>query len=502
MAELVHRLLERNARKYPTEAAVRYPAGEVSWTWRDLNTRANALAHYLMGQGLQAGDRVALLIPNRPSFLQAYFGALKAGAVVVPVNAKLTAGEVAHILQDSGASALIFEEALEATAQAALQQAEVGLVVNTGELEARIAGISADDPGLEGGLDDTAEIIYTSGTTGRPKGVQLSHNAVHSVASMMAYEVDIRYRDRVLILMPLTHSAPLNLMMAGAVYAGATCVLGDFLPQALLELTDAERTTHFFGAPVAYLLAARTADAGSYDLSSVKAWIYGGAPMSREAVQTIRARFPVPFVSVYGLTESGPNGMALHPWEHETRAGSIGRAGVVNVEVRVVDEQGRDVAPGGVGEIIMRTPSAMTGYYRNPEATAEVLRDGWVWTGDVARIDEDGYLWVMDRKKDVIITGGVNVYPKEVEDALGTHPAVADVAVVGQPHPEWGETVTAVVVAKPGQQPTAAELQEYARVRLADFKVPRLIRFADAIPRNASGKILKHVLRQNLALNR
>ncbi|MCL5676559.1 MAG: acyl--CoA ligase, partial [Firmicutes bacterium] len=232
MAELIHRLLERNARKYSSDVAVRYPAGDITWTWQELNARANALAHYLVDQGLRAGDRIAVLVPNRPEFLQVCFAALKAGAVVVPVNVKLTAGEIGYILQDSGASVLVFDGALAGTAEAAAAGAGVTLLLNTSELEATTSGWPQTEPDLEGTLDDQAELLYTSGTTGRPKGVQLTHNAVHSVASMMAYEIDIRWRDRVLILMPLTHSAPLNLMMTGAVYAGAACVLGDFTPQA------------------------------------------------------------------------------------------------------------------------------------------------------------------------------------------------------------------------------------------------------------------------------
>lgn len=495
MAEALHRLLERNARKYPAKLAVRYPAGNLTWTWQDLNARANAAAAALVQAGIRPGDRVALLIPNRPGFVQAYFGILKAGGVVVPINVRLTAGEASYILQDSGARALIADPTLRETAERAAAGTGVERILGSDELDA--LGLAAD-PDLPASLDALAEILYTSGTTGRPKGVELTHNAVHSVAAMMAYEIDIRKDDKVLILMPLTHSAPLNLTLLGAVYCGAASVLGDFTPGALLDLTQAEKTTHFFGAPVAYLLGAKLLADSPHDLSSAKCWVYGGAPMSREAVQAVRRAFPGKLVSVYGLTESGPNGVALHDEEHEAHAGSIGRAGVVNVEMRVVTPEGRDVPPGEAGEIIMRTPSALVGYHGNPQATREALRDGWVWTGDIARIDDEGYLWIMDRKKDVIISGGVNVYPKEVEDVLSTHPGVADVAVIGVPHAEWGETVAAVLVAR-GDQPSEAELQAFVRQRLADFKVPRLFRFVDAIPRNASGKILKHTLRESVS---
>lgn len=496
MAELIQALLERNARKYPAELAARYPAKDQSLTWQELNAQANSLAHYLQARGLRAGEKVALLIPNRPEFMVGFFAALKAGGVVVPINVRLTASEIEYILKDSGAKALIYDESLREAAEGAMRDLPLPVVVSTRELTELTSRYPGEDLPAAAGLSDPAEIIYTSGTTGRPKGVVLNHRAVYLVASMMAYETQIRFGDRILQLMPLTHSAPLNLQMVGGVYAGAANILGDFTPQTLLELTQAEKTTHFFGAPVAYLLAAKLPNFNQYDLSSAKYWIYGGAPMSREAVLMVAGRFPGRLMSVYGLTESGPNGMALFPEEHPEFAGSIGRRGVVNVEIKVVDEQGQEVGPGGIGEIIMRTPSAMLGYHGNEAATREVLRNGWVWTGDIAKQDEKGYLWIMDRKKDVIISGGVNVYPKEVEDVLSAHPAVADVAVVGQPHPEWGETVMAVIVPRGPEKPSLAELQAFARQRLADYKIPRLIQYTDAIPRNASGKILKNVLRE------
>ncbi|MHB9145098.1 MAG: class I adenylate-forming enzyme family protein [Symbiobacteriia bacterium] len=498
MAEVIHRMLERNARKLPDDMAVRFPGGDVTWSWRQLNERANAAAHLLMEWGIRPGDRVGLLIPNRPEFIQVYFGALKAGAAVVPINAKLTAGEVAHILADSEAAVLIYDPALRAAGEDAASRAGTPRLLPADELDKLTAGLSTADPDVAVDVADLAELLYTSGTTGRPKGVEITHHAVHSVASMMAYEIDIRRGDRVLLLMPLTHSAPLNLLMVGAVYAGAGSVVGEFSPQALLDFTVAERTTHFFGAPVAYLLASRLPQFAGTDLSSAKCWVYGGAPMSREAVRMVQSKFPGALVGVYGLTESGPNGLALHHEEHGEFAGSIGRGGVVNVEARVVNGAGHDTQADEPGEIVLRAPSLMRGYWRNEAATREVLKDGWLWTGDIARRDGHGYIWIMDRKKDVIISGGVNVYPKEVEDALGSHPAVADVAVIGKPHPDWGETVVAVVMLRPGQAVTEEELRAHARDRLADFKVPRLIQFAESVPRNASGKILKHLLREGL----
>ncbi|KKM08774.1 hypothetical protein SY88_21930 [Clostridiales bacterium PH28_bin88] len=495
MGELLHHMLERNARKYPALPALRYPPADRTVTWGQLNARANALARRLVQAGVEKDRKVALFIPNRPEFVIAFFAVLKAGGVVVPVNVRLTAGEVAYILENSDSVGIIYDPALEKVAQeAATQSGNQVFMISTGELSDTD---SNGDMGIPASLDDTAEILYTSGTTGKPKGVVLTHNAVHSVASMMAYFTRIDFGDRTLLLMPLTHSAPLNLFMLAGVYAGATGVLGDFMPQTMLDYTQNEKATHFFGAPVAYLLASRLPNFDSYDLSSAKYWVYGGAPMAKEAVQLVQAKFPGRLMGVYGLTECGPNGMALFQEEHAAKAGSIGWRGTVNTEIRVVDADGNDVPPGGAGEIIIHSLSNMTGYYKNAEATRETLKDDWVWTGDIARKDEDDYVWILDRKKDVIITGGVNVYPKEVEDVLALHPAVADSAVVGVPHPDWGETVTAVIVAKPGSSPTAEDVKNFCSQRLADFKVPRVVHFVETVPRNASGKILKHVLREH-----
>lgn len=362
------------------------------------------------------------------------------------------------------------------------------------EISSLAAG-SGENPELDISVYDVAEIIYTSGTTGKPKGVVLSHNCVYAVGTMMAYEAEIRYGDRALLLMPLTHSAPLNLFMIGAVYAGAMCVVGNFTPQAILKTCQDAKTTHFFGAPVAYLLALQVPDFDEYDLSSAKYWTYGGAPMGKAALNMVRSKFPGKFMSLYGLTESGPNGIPLFPDEHEQHVGSIGRRGAVNCEVKIVTEEGIIAGPGEEGEIYLKSPSIMLKYHNKPDATKEVMVDGWIKTGDMAQIDQDGYFWVKGRKKDMIISGGVNVYPKEIEDVLIQHPKVADVAVVGVPHAQWGETVMAVIVPK-GAAPDKQELQAFCKQHLADFKLPRIIRFDQSIPRNASGKILKHLIKR------
>ncbi|MFZ5591404.1 MAG: class I adenylate-forming enzyme family protein [Bacillota bacterium] len=499
MAETLHGLLDRNAFKDPQEIALSWPRGQVTMTWQELAVRAEALAGLLLARGVGKGDRVAIFITNRPEFVVAFFGILQAGAAVVPLNVKLTPPEVAYILQDSAACGLIYEDALRSTAEAALNGLPaMKVVLSEKELPLAPSGPVRVDVSPA----DVAEVLYTSGTTGRPKGVILTHSAVYLVGSMIAYESDLRHGDVCLHLMPLTHSAPLNLFLVGATWAGAKHVLGTFTPEALLELVAAEKVTHFFGAPVAYALALRVPGREKYDLSSVKRWIYGGAAMPEALARQVMAHMPAPLLGLYGLTEAGPNGVAIYPWEHEKHAGSIGRRGAVNAMVRLVDDAGQDVPAGTVGEIIIKAPTVMQGYLNRPRETAETLRDGWVYTGDLGVRDEDGYIWVKDRKKDMIITGGVNVYPREVEEVLLLCPGVLDVAVVGVPHPDWGETVMAMAVLEPGRtaQEMEQQIKEFCRSRLADYKIPRLFQFVDVIPRNASGKILKHVIRAEYVL--
>ena len=493
MGEALHMLLERNARKYPNECGVLSLEYQTEWSWQELNQRANGVAETMLKKGLKKGDRIALVIPNRPEFLAVYFGVLKAGGVVVPVNVRLAKPEVEYLLNDSQAVGAVFDPGMGFSGQEISEKCEtLQFYLTIQELEDG----DYDDPKLDILVSDVAEILYTSGTTGKPKGVVLTHNCVYEVGTMMAYEAEIKYGDRALLLMPLTHSAPLNLFVIGAVYAGAACVVGNFTtPQAILKTCHEAKTTHFFGAPVAYLLALQIDNFNDYDLSSTKLWTYGGAPMAKEAIHKIMSKFPGKFMSLYGLTESGPNGVAMYHEQHEEHAGSIGNKAAVNCEYKVLTDEGKIAGPGEKGEVYLKSPSVMLEYLNKPEATKEVLENGWIKTGDIAEIDDKGYLWIMGRKKDIILSGGVNVYPKEIENALAQHSAVADVAVIGVPHKDWGETVMAVVVLKPGvEKPDKKELQEFCGKFLADFKVPRLIRFDEVIPRNASGKILKHLI--------
>lgn len=486
------RVIERNAWNYKVEVALRYPETNLTLTWNALYLKASNLADYLRRSGILAKDRVALLSPNKPEFVLGFLATIAIDAIIVPINVRLTPREIDGIISDCGVAYLLFEESMQDKVHELkvdnLQKIKISDVL-LDDLEYPIVSSPMSSS------DHTAEILYTSGTTGKPKGVMLSHQAVFSVAKMMAHEANIRAQDNCLILMPLTHSAPLNLLLWGAFWAGASVTLGEFAPDTLLNYVSKEKTTHFFGAPVVYQLVSKMPNLNSWDFSFMKLWIYGGASVGPDLIRQWQKNLPGQWMGVYGLTEAGPNGAALHSEEHAQKVGSIGRCGTVNTEIHVVRGDGQDTAPGEPGELILRTESLMQGYYENPDATNQVLNEGWLYTGDIAVRDEDQYIWILDRKKDMIITGGVNVYPKEIEDVLATHPRIADIAVYGLPHPDWGETIVAQVVPRSDETLNLTDIQEYCQDKLADYKIPRILKLVESLPRNASGKILKHVLR-------
>ncbi|MHB1505360.1 MAG: class I adenylate-forming enzyme family protein [Sulfobacillus sp.] len=494
MATVVE-VLERSALNFADRPAIQTAGGGPFLTYGQLWERSQAGAGQLAAAGIRPGDRVALLVGNEIEFPLAFWSVLVVGAVAVPVSARLGATELRFILQHSEATAVVAAEAVRKVASEAAQGLPVTVLTAADLVAAKAEADGWEPPAVL--ADQVAEILYTSGTTGDPKGVVMSHGACVETAAMAAYQFGFQAQERVLILMPLSHSAPLNLFLLGAVYTGGQVVLASFnprQPEALLEVVQAERVHYLFCAPVAYLLGLK-ADPSRYNLSSMKRWIYGGAPMNQDQVRTVRRAYGGEWMSVYGLTESGPNGMALAPSDHDGHEGSLGWHPTVNTAIRLVGEDGRDVPPGEPGEIIMRTPSAMSGYLKNEEATSRTLKDGWVYTGDMAVRDQEGYYWMCDRKKDLILSGGYNVFPGEVEEAISAHPAVAEVAVVGTAHPEWGETVTAVIVLRPDATLTLAELRAFLTGRIASQKQPRRLEAVATLPRNPTGKVLKHVLR-------
>lgn len=490
-------LLARNARKYPKNEAVICHGRRV--TYQDLDQQVTCFSHALLEQGVRQGDKVLIFMPNVLEFVVSYFAVQRIGAIVVPVNAKFTLQEVEYVAQHAEAKAIVVHEAIFAAVE---QLAGIPIKIKTGQekagwhqYETMLQNASTQTIDCQLQEDDPSTILYTSGTTGKPKGVLFSYRNILTVAQMIAVEMEVKPESRILLMMPLTHSAPLHLFLMAGVLVGSTNVLTPtFTPDLFIDSIEKEKTTHFFGAPVAYLLTAQLPRLHSADLSSMKWWVYGGAPLSQSEVRFIQQAFRTNNLTcVYGLTEAGPSGSLLFGKEHEAKAGSIGQRAPLGTELRIVNDSGEDVNVGEVGEIVLFGEGNMLGYYKDEVATNEAFIDGWLKTGDLARKDEDGFIWIVDRKKDVIISGGVNIYPKEIEDCLLSFEGIFEAAVIGVPHPQWGETVKAVYSAK--QDIDEEALKAYLEEHLAKFKIPRIFEKVEALPRNASGKILKQSLK-------
>ncbi|MFC7449009.1 class I adenylate-forming enzyme family protein [Rhodococcus daqingensis] len=499
-------MLESTCRKFPDKEAVVYGAERLSY--RELVAASKRAAEVLRGLGVRHGDRVAVMTYNSPGFVIAAFGAWRAGAVLVPVNHKLAPPEVEYTLAHCGARVGVASADLRSIVEAGAPGVRWLYTEAGGESDpARDfdALVEAADEWEGVPVDETeiAQILYTSGTTSAPKGCRHTHRSIATVPPYIAATMGLDRDDRFLIAMPIWHASPLNNWFMTTMFLGGTAVLmREYHPLRFLETVQAERITAFFGAPIAYLAPGQLAraqgiDLASFDLGSVRRWIYGGAPIGAgTATQLAQAYRSDAFYQVYGMSEMGPAGTALYPHEQVSKAGSIGRAGMPGIDLRVVRPDGSDAAPGEVGEIWLSGDTRMVGYLDNDAATDEVFEGRWYRTGDVARVDEDGYLFIVDRTKDVIITGGENVYSQEVEEAIRPRADIVDVAVIGRPHPEWGETVVAVAVTVGGAALELDELRDYLADKLARYKIPRELVVVDELPRNPSGKLTKHVIRE------
>ncbi|HZK19020.1 MAG TPA: AMP-binding protein, partial [Clostridia bacterium] len=349
------------------------------------------------------------------------------------------------------------------------------------------------------GDDDLAEILYTSGTTGKPKGCLHSHRNVICAGITGAMVMKMDETDRLLMAMPIWHSSPLNNWFMGAQYVGAaTILLPEYHPLHFLQAVQDEKCTVYFGAPISYLAPLQMVpNFDDFDLSSMRCWIYGGGPISGDVVLMLIDKYKSDkFYQVYGMTEAGPTGTTLVPRDQVSKAGSIGKTALPGADLIVMKSETEQAKPGETGEIWLKADSMMMGYYNDPEATEQAFTDGWYKTGDVARVDEDGYLYIVDRLKDMIVTGGENVYSKEVEDAIAAFPEVLETAVIGRPHPQWGETVMAFVVPKADTDIQEDELKEFLSEELAKYKIPREFRFVNDLPHTPTGKVKKFELRK------
>jgi long-chain acyl-CoA synthetase len=498
-------VLEHSARLTPERVAI--TCGAQHLTYADLDVRASQVAAGLHALGIRAGDHVALSCPNVPWFPIAYFGILKCGAAVVPLNILLKPREIAYHLKDSGAKAVLaFEGTPELPIgtmcrEAAAQAGTPHVIVFPGDAASLMRDAASFHPPPRE-PHDTAVILYTSGTTGHPKGAELTHGNMVSNAitchDMFRPAFDGGTDQNVtLITLPLFHSTAQTAQMNAALYGGFRLVLlPRFEPAAVLEAFTREQVGLWVGVPTMYWALLQHARAAGTDVSraaaSLRLCASGGAPMPVDVLLEFGQLFGVRILEGYGLSETAPV-VAFNQLHRPSKPGTVGLP-VFGVDVRCLDEHDNPVPPGERGEVVVRGPNVMKGYYDRPDATAEAMRDGWFRTGDIGQFDADGYLSIVDRKKDLILRGGFNVYPREIEEVLITHPAVALCAVIGVPDERLGEEVKAVVVRRPGAAISAEDLIAWCREQMAAFKYPRTIEFRDALPVGGTGKILKREL--------
>ena len=470
--------------------------GEERISYQELHLGALGIARALRDRGLEPGDRVALMLPNVPQFPLAYFGSLYSGMTVVPLNVLLTGEEVQYHLEDSGAKLLIGHPLFEASATAGAAAAGVDVVWAEGG-DGSLMDMAAGEP-LDRlhptGADDTAVILYTSGTTGRAKGAELSNsNVLVNSANVVPRLIPLAGDDVALATLPLFHTFGQTVVMNATIATGGTVVLlGRFTPEDAFELIQTHRVTFFAGVPTMYFGLLHHPDGDRYDVSSLRYALTGGAAMPVEVMKDFEKRFPVKILEGYGLSETSPVASFNVP-EKPRNPGSIGYP-VWGVEMAILDEDDNPVADGERGEICIRGHNIMKGYWERPEATAETMKNGWFHSGDIGIRDPEGWFSIVDRVKDMIIRGGYNVYPREIEEVLYRHPAITEAAVIGVPHEQYGEEVRAVVVIGEGHTLTEKEVIAYTREHVAAYKYPRTVGFLDTLPKGPTGKILKREL--------
>ena len=500
-------LLAKRAELSPgLEAVVEGETGR-RFPFAELNARANRTASFMRDLGVEKGDRVALLLPNGVEYIESFFALAKLGAIVVPLNWRLVPDELAFILKDSGAKLLLYGDAfLNNVTDLHTRGAEgtdVARWIQVGNEDGRPpfaagydelqAGASDAEPARVARDEDELYIMYTSGTTGLPKGAVHTHTSAIWACLTINMTADMRFGDRYLVALPLFHVGALTPLTAN-VHRGVTSViLRAFDPARAWETLERERITVMLAVPAMLNFMLQAPQKEQVDFSALRWCMSGAAPVPVTLIEAY-AELGIEIHQVYGLTESCGPACLISPEEALAKAGSTGKA-FFHTEVRVANERGEDVSPGEIGEVLVRGRHIMKGYWNRPEATAETIRDGWLHTGDLASIDKEGFIYIQDRKKDMIISGGENVYPAEIENVILSHPKVRDVAVIGQPSPKWGESPAAVVVPADGSL-TEEEVLAHCTGKLARFKLPCRVYFVEEIARNPSGKILKRLLRE------
>jgi acyl-CoA synthetase (AMP-forming)/AMP-acid ligase II len=493
-----------NAIRYPAKAALTMGAARL--TYKELDARSNQLSRALIARGVKPGDRVALLAFNRLDYAVVTQAVAKCGAILVPMNFRLAPAEIRTILEDCEPKILFAEPGFQPALAEAMNGTKPEVIylpdpdpapVGTPTLESLCEGQPDTQPQVEVAQESPCVIMYTSGTTGAPKGVLVSHETYFRMYLATAVEASLRHDDVYLMAVPMFHAAGLNMMLHQALFMGASGVIhrGPFEPDVILRTIQDYRITFAILVPTTVGILAFHPNAGAYDLSSLDKIFYGSMPITPRILDQALKVFPnVAFTQLYGSTESGMLGV-LRWADHGRWSQTTGRQALLS-EMRIVGDDGQPVPVGGVGEVVgAKRTMGMIGYWRNEKATAETIRDGWIYTGDLARVEPEGFFTLVDRRKDLIISGGENIYPKEVENVLADHPAVREVAVFGLAHELYGESVCAAVSLFPGQAAGADELIAFCRGKIAGYKIPRRVEIVSALPRNASDKVQKGVLK-------
>jgi fatty-acyl-CoA synthase len=496
-------LLKRAASKYPKREAIVSEAGR--WSYEQWEKNANRRAWALAKRGIKKGDHVATIFLNGNEVLETFFALSNLGAVIVPLNVRLSGKELHYIVEHSDATALILSHEFEPVIREIkgdLPRVEQ-YFMSGGDVQEDMVdfeqicqGESEEELGVEVEEDDIACILYTAGTTGRPKGVLLSHKNCMWASVNIITNIDLQPEYRVLLVFPLYHAAAFIILVSNLFLGCTQVTLRAFDPKRVMALIEEEKINRMTSPPTVWNFILQLPDLDKYDTSSVRSLSSGAESMPLETKKKLLKHFPnAALGETYGMTETAGTITTLHPKDVLTKMASVGKP-FVNVEIRLVDDEGNDVPVGEVGEILARGPNVMAGYYKDPEATSETLRGGWLHTGDLGRLDEEGFLYIVDRKKDMIITGGENVYPREIEEVLYGHPKILEAAVIGLPDPDWGERIHAVVALKEGESLSEQEVIDYCKRYIASFKKPKSVEFVDRLPRSPAGKVLKRILRK------
>ncbi|OZI10774.1 o-succinylbenzoate--CoA ligase [Bacillaceae bacterium SAS-127] len=502
MNEGIGKWLTKHCERFPDKEAIIYE--NIRLTYKQLNNRTNQLSHALIDLGVRKGDRVCALLLNTNEFLETMFACAKIGAIFVPINTRISLEEVEYIVRDSSGHIFMCDRRLINIAERLRERnTPVQYFICTGSsasamvaYEKLLANFSGEEPQFELRLDDIHLIMYTSGTTGKPKGAMITHgnmqwNAINCLSFLPIEKSEITYT-----VAPLFHIGGLNIFTTPVIYKGGTVVLSDkFDPQLTLEMIEKEKATSTFLVPSMWLAIMQFPRFLEYDIRSLRLNLSGGAPCPITVIEYFQEK-GVPFFEGFGLTETAPIVSMLDDQNSIRKRGSIGKT-PLHVEVKIVNSMDMEVPHGEVGELLVRGPNIFVGYWNNPLETQRAIKNDWFYTGDLAKMDEEGFLYIVDRKKDMVISGGENIYPIEIEQVLFRMPNVKEVAVVGVPHEKWGESTKAyIVLSDPMQDITLADVVKFCDGRLGRFKIPSQLEILDGLPRNATGKILKRVLQK------